>query len=63
MIAERLEERWAEAATVPTYPEGGELVEPPPSEAPPPGPGAESSLTTLEELLGDRKRRRPTVRA
>jgi GTP-binding protein HflX len=59
MIAARLQDRWAQAATVPTYPidgEEGELSE----QAPPPD---DEGLTTLADMMGDRARRRPTARA
>jgi hypothetical protein len=58
MIADRLEDRWKQAATVPSYeveadePLGEENV-----------PAADDSLTTLDEMMGWRKRHRATVRA
>ena len=59
-IAGRLEARWDEAATVPTYAleESGEAVE----ESEPGVSVEEASLTTLAELVGDGKRRRPAAR-
>ena len=58
MIAERLKDRWTHAATVPSYePEAEE-----PREAE--GDADEAaSMTTLAEMMGERKRRRPTARA
>lgn len=54
MIAERLQDRWASAATVPTYDlESDDGVEAVPEEA---EPVENESLTTLSELLGHRRR-------
>jgi GTPase len=61
LLAERLKERWTEAATVPTYAEEGEAaVE---GEGSSDGAADTEGLTTLSEMLGDRKRRRATARA
>ncbi|MFT3775462.1 MAG: GTPase HflX [Minicystis sp.] len=60
MIADRLKDRWTHAATVPSYDTGAEAEAPEADDA-----HAEdtASLTTLADMLGDRKRRRPTARA
>jgi GTP-binding protein HflX len=60
LLADRLKERWTEAATVPTYPEDGEAAAP--EAAAPEGEADAGALTTLSEMLGDRKRRRATAR-
>lgn len=62
LIADRLQDRWARAATVPSYDEviEEEEEEDGGGEAAPEDIGA---LTTLADLMGDRKRKRPTVRA
>jgi GTPase len=56
-ISERLKDRWTQAATVPSYDVQGE-----PEEAPEPPQGDDDAMTTLAEMLGDRKRRRVTMR-
>jgi len=60
MIAERLEDRWKQAATVPSYEYQAEAEEAQETEGVPP---PADSLTTLDEMLGLRKRHRATVRA
>lgn len=57
-IAERLRDRWTRAATVPTY----DVQEEPEEEAPSPPQEDPDAVTTLAEMLGDRKRRRVTMR-
>jgi GTP-binding protein HflX len=59
MIAARLQDRWAQAATVPTYADEAE----PEDEGAPVEAEDAGSLTTLTELLGDRKRHRAAARA
>jgi GTP-binding protein HflX len=58
MIADRLEDRWKQAATVPSYEVEAEAVEGEENV-----PTADDSLTTLDEMMGWRKRHRATVRA
>ena len=59
MIASRLEERWTQAATVPTFAvDEDELGEEGPFDA-----ATAAELTTLEQMLGPRKSKRATVRA
>jgi GTP-binding protein HflX len=58
MIADRLKDRWTQAATVPTYDEAPEAegdTEAPEEDA--------AALTTLADMLGDRGRRRASARA
>ena len=57
MIADRLEDRWKQAATVPSYEQEAEA--PAETEG---VPAPADSLTTLDEMMGLRKRHRATVR-
>jgi len=58
MIADRLKARWTQAATVPAYDAPAEAE----GDAAPPEEDA-AALTTLADMLGDRRRRRATARA
>ena len=58
MIAERLHDRWTQAATVPTFVDVEDAGEETPFDA-----ATAAELTTLEQMLGPRKSRRATVRA
>ncbi len=58
MIADRLHERWTQAATVPTFSDEDDLGEEGPLDA-----AAAAELTTLEQMLGPRKSKRATARA
>jgi len=58
MIAERLHDRWTQAATVPTFVDVEDAGEETPFDA-----ATAAELTTLEQMLGPRKSKRATVRA
>ena len=60
MIADRLKDRWTQAATVPDFSTDDDADS---EEASDPAPEEAASLTTLADMLGDRKRRRSPARA
>ncbi|APR82019.1 GTP-binding protein HflX [Minicystis rosea] len=60
MIADRLKDRWAQAATVPDF---NHEEDAPAEEEPSEGAEDTASLTTLADMLGDRKRKRTVARA
>jgi GTP-binding protein HflX len=62
-IAEALEDRWTQAAMVPSYPLDEEVSEQEEQEASSVTGSSVTELTTLEELLGRRKSRRAAARA